>query len=129
MSSFSGSPAMAATTKLERGPAPAVIARDALGLAVALGFTGTGLPHPKKKRNNMTVPAGSRCASGLRVTRPMRRGRPSPRRSATKACENSWNESPVISAETSAPMRTKAAKISTSRRRKKTKIKLSQSYQ
>src|SRR3990172_5500349 len=74
-SSLRGRPAMAATAKLESGPAPAVRASAALGFRVAFGFTGTGFPQPKPTRNRRSVPAGSRWARGFNVTRPRPRGR------------------------------------------------------
>jgi hypothetical protein len=35
-----------------------------------LKLTGTGFAHPKPKRKSMRVPIGSRCLSGLKLSRP-----------------------------------------------------------
>ena len=81
--------ATAAMMKFVVGPANAVIASADFGFFVALGLTGTGRAKPKPTSAIMSVPAGWRWASGLSVNRPLARGRPSPSRSAARACEAS----------------------------------------
>jgi len=53
------------------------------------GFTGTGFAQPNPATSNNRLPIKSRCLSGLSVNLPALRGVSSPKRSATKACENS----------------------------------------
>src|SRR4029434_8428704 len=55
-SSLIGNPAMAATTKLESGPAAAVRPSAAFGLRVAFGLTGTDFPQPKPTVSINKVP-------------------------------------------------------------------------
>ena len=54
------------------------------------GFTGVGLPQPNPTTTIMTVPAGSRWASGFSVSLPWFLAVLSPSRFALRAWLNSW---------------------------------------
>src|SRR5210317_1946459 len=68
-----------ASRRLLAGPARETMALSLRGDLKLTGLTGTGLAHPKRTpvpemdsmRGTRTVPTGSMCLMGLRVTLPM----------------------------------------------------------
>jgi len=72
--SLIGAAARAASNRLETGPAAATAVIPWRPLRSRAGFTGTGFPQPKPMRSMNNVPAGSRWALGLRVSRPIAQG-------------------------------------------------------
>ena len=79
-----------ATITLEIGPANETVAMpERMWLPNLVGFTGVGLPQPNPTTTIMTVPAGSRCASGFSVSLPWFFAVLSPSRLALRAWLNS----------------------------------------
>ncbi len=81
---------MAASARLESGPARLT---HIMSLPIFLklrGFTGTGFAHPKSpEKKSISVPMGSRCFMGLSVTLPSIFAVGSPSLLATHACAHS----------------------------------------
>lgn len=83
--------AIAAIRKLLPGPARETHINAERECARSFhGFTGTGFAQPNPMRISIKLPIRSRCLNGFKVNRPAFLGVSSPKRSATKACENSW---------------------------------------
>ena len=89
--------ATAASNTLVAGPARDTSTPWFRGLRSRAVLTGTGLAHPNTPAEAMTitagtmsVPTGSTCTSGLRLSRPARAAVSSPKNRATHPCETSW---------------------------------------
>lgn len=78
-----------AKIKLAHGPAKDIIALSRRGFRRLNGSNGTGFAHPKGAKRIISVPIGSKCASGLSVSLPSNRGVGSPRWSDARAWANS----------------------------------------
>ena len=59
-----------AATMFDTGPASEDSAQPRLGLRIAAGLIGIGLPQPIGPIRIISVPIGSRCFNGLSVSRP-----------------------------------------------------------
>ena len=87
---------MAASTMLMAGPASETNTPSLRGLRSRPTLTGTGLAQPKKptppsdrSAGTMSVPTGSTCGDGLRVSRPARFAVSSPNALATTPWDTS----------------------------------------
>ncbi len=80
---------MLARIRFEAGPASEISAESRLGFWRLKGSNCTGRPHPNRIKRSISVPSGSRWASGFRVRRPCRRGVGSPSWVAVNAWANS----------------------------------------
>src|SRR3954453_12601123 len=104
----SGSAAIAASTKVDSGPATDNSASPRLQPSRFIGLTGVGLAQPNpigapdaaepmKVSARSVPPTGSKWTIGLRVSRPNIFAVPSPSRYAASAWLNSWTGSPTRS--------------------------------